>query len=377
MHTMKTLRILPLLLSVFIIGACSSGKRALEKGDYDKAVLQAVKRLRNDDDHSAARQTLRKGYKLAVQTHLREARQAADGMGEFRYERVLQHYRQLNNLHDEIQRCPSCLQVIPKPKYFQQEYQQALTAAAAERYRKAEELLKADSREAAREAYSHLNQVQTLIPGYRDSENLSAEALHRATLHVVLEPAPAPAGILQLDQEFFNARLDEYLHRKPIDPFVRFYSPEEARHLEWVDHRISLEFGRFSLGNLIMDTHEKQVSRDSILLSTRSDKEIYGTVTATFIVKSKALVGSGELRLEIEDLSTGRIVSRERFPNQYRWESKWATYRGDERALTEEELAMCRRKELLLPPPQVVFEEFAAPLYSQVESKIRSFYRRY
>lgn len=367
-----------LISLALLFAGCSTGKKALERGDYDKAVLQAVNRLQSDPDNEKALKILPQAYKLAVATHLRQVKQVKASPEPFRAERAVQHYQQLNNLHNEIQRCPACLKRIPQPQYFFSEFQEARKNAAEARYQAGDQLLSdSPTREQAKQAYQNFLRADSWIVGYKDVNTRMDEALWLATLHVVIEPTPAPMGILQLDQAFFNSKLDEYLHRANINPYVRFYSPAEAKQLEWVDHRISMQFGQFALGNIISNTYEKEVSRDSVKLNTRGPKDIYGTVRATYIEREKALVGRGVMEFQIEDLRNNRVITRERFPSEYRWESIWATYRGDERALTKEQLAMTRRRELAIPPPQLVFEEFAYPLFDQAVAKISSFYRHY
>jgi len=365
-------------LMIALLAGCSTGKKALERGNYDKAVMQAVDRLCSDTDNEKALKILPQAYKLSLATHLREIKQLRATAGPFRSEQILRHYQQLNSLHDQIQRCPACLRKVPEPRYFLSEFENARKEAAEARYQAGEALLEnSPTREQAKQAYQHFLKADSWIVGYKGVNSRLNEALHLATLHVVVEPTPAPMGVLQLDQAFFNAKLDEYLHRTNINPFVRFYSPGEAEQLEWVDHRISMQFGRFTLGNIISNTYEKEVSRDSVKLNTRGGRDIYGTVRATYIEREKALVGTGLLEFSIEDLRSNSVITRERFPSEYRWSSVWATYRGDERALTDEQLAMTRRREVAIPPPQLVFEEFAAPLYNQAISKISSFYRHY
>ncbi len=364
-------------LLALAVAACASGRRALEKGDYDKAVVQAVNRLRNDIDNDKALATLPKAYKLALQMHLENARRAKAGVDPLKWERVASEYQSLNYLHDEIRRCPACLDKV-NPRYFQAEYNEAISQAAEVRYDIALGLMQErGDRQKAKEAYQHLIRANQLMPGFRDVNSKLDEALHFATLHVVVEPVPAPMGVLRLDQGFFNARMDEYLHTANISPYVRFYSPGEAEQLEWVDHRVKMEFGQFSLGNVISNTYEKEVSRDSVLLKGRGEKAVYGTVKATFKRYEKALVGSGMMEFQIEDVSNGRVINRERFPSQYRWEVVWASFNGDERALSEEQLELTRQRELDLPSPQLVFEQFAFPLYDQAIAKLSDFYRHY
>ena len=48
----------------------------------------------------------------------------------------------------------------------------------------------------------------------------------------------------------------------------------------------------------------------------------------------------------------------------------WVTYKGDERALTDEHKKMIRRKESPNPAPQFLFVEFTKPIYAKLTRKI-------
>ncbi|HTM98380.1 MAG TPA: hypothetical protein VL088_06550, partial [Pedobacter sp.] len=61
----------------------------------------------------------------------------------------------------------------------------------------------------------------------------------------------------------------------------------------------------------------------------------------------------------------------------YIWEDQWASYKGDERALSKHQLAISKKKELMPPAPGALFVELTKPIYSQLVSEISSFYNNY
>ncbi|MDZ7845642.1 MAG: hypothetical protein U5L96_02050 [Owenweeksia sp.] len=171
----------------------------------------------------------------------------------------------------------------------------------------------------------------------------------------------------------------EYLNRNTINPYVEFYTPSEveAREIGRVDHRISMQFDQFSLGNIISHTEAEEVSRDSVILNPGDDPEVYGTVKAQFKTHEKGIVGRGLLDFKIIDPSLNKVVSQEKFASEFRWTTTWATFTGDERALYDDQKKLLNRKEIPLPNPQFMFEQFAAPLYDQVVKKLRTYYSDY
>ncbi|MEM8967027.1 MAG: hypothetical protein AAGE93_11465, partial [Bacteroidota bacterium] len=59
------------------------------------------------------------------------------------------------------------------------------------------------------------------------------------------------------------------------------------------------------------------------------------------------------------------------------WFAEWGRFQGDERALNEEELALCNLPEAVPPPPQQLFVEFTKPLYDQLTDRLNRFYQNY
>ncbi|MDZ7845641.1 MAG: hypothetical protein U5L96_02045 [Owenweeksia sp.] len=194
-----------LLAVIVLISGCSTGRRAFERGDYDKAVYQAVNRLRNDSDNRKASATLRRAYNYAVNTHLKQVEKKAKSSNPYRWERVVDHYRAINALHDEILYCPACLSLIPEPKSYADDLSNARQQAAEQRYQMAQKALEnKEMRSNALMAHRHLLVVQQMMPGYKNTANLLEEAMYFATLHVLVEPIPAPTTIMQLNQEFLS-----------------------------------------------------------------------------------------------------------------------------------------------------------------------------
>jgi len=109
------------------------------------------------------------------------------------------------------------------------------------------------------------------------------------------------------------------------------------------------------------------------------DKEykVYGTVKATVYHYSKTIRSAGVMDFRIIDANTEKIITVEKMPGEFVWFSEWATFNGDERALTKEQLKLSKQKEIQPPPPQDLFIEFTKPIYDQILNKVKNYYRNY
>jgi hypothetical protein len=105
--------------------------------------------------------------------------------------------------------------------------------------------------------------------------------------------------------------------------------------------------------------------------------KIYNTVKATLYYSRKTTTSKGIVSFKIIDAKTNALLAIEKMPGEYVWASEWATFNGDERALTSQQLQLCKQKEKVPPPPQDLFIEFTRPIYEQVTTKIRNFYKNY
>ncbi len=372
--------IILLLIVAIFFGGCASGKKALQKGDYSKAVSQAINKLRSNDDHKKARATLSKAYKYATEIYLSNINQAKQSNDVLKWESVAANYQRVNYMYNEIVRCPACREVVPNPIRYDAELEMANRNAAAARYDLGVEALAMKrNRDKAIEAHQHFMKVQSYVPRYKDVEDKLSEAMFFATLKVVVEPIPSPFKALKVSHDFFVNKINERLHRDNFNDYVRFYTPQEvkAEKLEFVDHVIRMEFDHFTLGNVFSEKDTREVSRDSVNLADKGKEPYYGTAKAKLTIHTKSITGGGVLDFKIFDNGLNKVVTQEKFPSEYIWSIQWASYQGDERALTKDERELCELTDLPIPSPQRMFEEFTAPLYDQVISKIRVYYRRY
>jgi hypothetical protein len=79
----------------------------------------------------------------------------------------------------------------------------------------------------------------------------------------------------------------------------------------------------------------------------------------------------------VVDARTNGILSHKKFTGEYVWFNSWAKFNGDERALTDQQLALCKQRELQPPGAQELFLEFTKPIYNQLIPALKGFYQNY
>jgi membrane protein involved in colicin uptake len=120
-----------------------------------------------------------------------------------------------------------------------------------------------------------------------------------------------------------------------------------------------------------------KVTQYGMTLAYADTNKIYSPVKATIYYYKKTTVSKGTVTFKVLDAKTNAVLSVEKIPGEYVWISEWATFNGDERALSKEHIALSKQKEKLPPPAQDMFIEFTKPIFDRVTSKINSFYKNY
>jgi hypothetical protein len=289
----------------------------------------------------------------------------------------------MNNIAIEISRCPAALLIIPNADYYSSQLETARNMAAEEVYLAAVNNLTIGTRPAARQAYLQFQKTNSIIAGYKYVENKLQEAKWMATLKIVLEQIPVD-GQYKISADFFQNKVFEHLSNNIRNEFIKIFSPEEAKDINLrPDQIIRLNFLNFVVGQVRESKNSHEARRDSVKTGTYKDDkgvlhDVYGTVKATVSSRKVEVSSSGVLNAFIIDYKTNTILSQQRFPGTFVWSDSYATFNGDERALSKRELDMCRRTSLSPPPPpQEMFVQFTVPIFNNLMQFFQNYYRRY
>ncbi len=372
------------LAVIIFCGACSSGKKAYESGNYYEAVMQAVQRLRQNPNHNKSQETLRVSYPLAVETLEQEARNRLSSNAPYKYKMVLRSYQAINRMNEEIRRAPGALSVVPNPVNYSSKIPEMKQLAAEESYAAGLDALARDTRVDAKNAYLLFRDAQEFVPGYKDVASKLDESLFKATLKVVVDQMPVPT-MYDISASFFQDKIEEYLHSQyQSNPFVKFYTAEEAESekLPYVDQYLRIMFDDFAVGETHTEKRIETFSRDSVVvgevsLDDGSKQKVYNTVSAKMTTWRKEVISRGLVRMEVFDANSKAVLSHNKFPGEFVWFSEWGNFNGDERALDDNQLKVCQLNEIPPPPPQTMFVEFTRPIYNQIVPAINNFYRNY
>jgi hypothetical protein len=379
---MKSVKFHALLIGLvtLVIASCSSGKKALQNGDYDKAVFTAINRLKNNPNKQKAVFTLAKGYDYALNRHLERINDIKLTNDIFKWERIVTEYQQINYLANAIRNCPACIDAVPDTEKYIAEVSDAKYFAAEARYNNGQKLLSQNNRLAAKQAYFDFEKAEQLYPDFKNAQSMIDSAYFAAVIRVVVEPVQVNSRFFKLSNEYFQNKIYEFMKNYETRSFVQFFTPDQALDSKLrFDHVITLSFDDFVVGQTYVKERIEDITRDSIKTDETRDslkRPIYTTAKGKLTTFEKSITSTGLLDFQIKDMN-GVVITQEKMPGTFVWLDTWGGFRGDERALTEQDKALLNRRESYPPPPQDMFIEFTKPIYSQLISKVRIFYSRY
>lgn len=369
-----------LLVLLFVISACSSGKKALQKGNYYEATLKSVDRLRQSPNNKKARQTLGEAYFRAVEENLRTTRTLDTNINPLNWEKIAESYGRINEMGNQIRRSPAALRVVKNPTSYLSEELKARDKSAEVRYQEGTKAMAFKTRDEARKAYYHFLKADEWVKGYKDVMNQLVIAKEAATLKVLVQPIQVPNSF-GFGRDFVQNQVMEYLNtNRRMSEFVTFYLSWENPNYCCADQLLMMSFDEFTVGQ-IFEKEKTTTAIDSVRRTIRLDdgstKTITDAVKADYTHHEQYVVSNGLLDVRIIDIQTNRILMQDKYPGEFVWRNEWGTYQGDKRALGSDQEKAIKVRPVSPPPPQDLFVELFKPIYQQLTGNMRRFYNSY
>ncbi|WP_299576369.1 hypothetical protein [uncultured Sunxiuqinia sp.] len=376
-----------LIVVLFLLGACSSGKKALDRGNYSEAIEKAVNRLSSDPDNKKAQNVVRNGYPMAMDYYQEEIDHILNGNDPFKWGKTLQVMNRVNHLSNMIRRIPAARKIVSSPKVYTSELSEATNRAAEERYQAGLMSLSRPTREDAKDAYYHFAQADQLVPSYKDVLDKMYLAKDRATIHVILESIAFPLRKYELSAEFFYEQVINRMKQLyPSSSFVAFYTPDEAnrQQLDYPDMVVRMEFYDFFIGQpqhfekqenldrIVEREVEVKVGRDSTRIEKRQER-LRGKIK----IISDEVMSQGLLNVKIEEFQSRKLILSEEVPGEFLWRNQYGIFVGDEGVLTKEQVRILNNKAVPPPAPQDLFIEFTRPIYARLTDRLNAYFRKY
>ncbi len=380
--SIKTLFI-TILIST-IIASCTSPKKLLEKGNYYEAVLLSVEKLKKNPNNKKAQETLQEAYHLAVDDLLNKLEKDKLIQPQFANSAAAYTYSDLNKLYEKVQQSPIAKQIISNPEKFYSQLAKVKPLAAEEQYKAGIEQLSIRKRENAKQAYSYFQDANAFVNNYKDVSDKIEESYNLSLLIVLANLKPVQSRMYDLSADVFYNEVKNILNQIEQKEFVRFYTPRQAKemNLNKPDQILSINFEDFVVGETHTKERIEKMQPDSvkvghITLDDGTKKDVFGSVKAKVSINRMEVISRGIINLNIIQKDYNEVLINQDFAGEYVWFNEWGNYNGDKRALTKNQIEICKRRRINPIPPQQMFVEFTKPIHDQLRRRLFNFYNGY
>jgi len=371
-----------LILFSLLIVSCTSSQKMLDRGQYDRAIERSAEKLQKKPGNSKELAVLKEAFELAnMFDRERIEFLELEGLEESWIE-IFELYEQLNNRQNRIRRLPTRV----RNQFTYTNYDQAIidskSAAAEVSYRRGIEFMNRGDKAGYRLAWEEFNRTANLMPGYEDVDRKILET-RQYGLNNALFIAENNSGVMV--PGYFQTELSKITLRDLNTRWLNFDTYEND-HTQY-DYLLVLNIGEISFSpesverRIIRDSKEIQdgtrfeydangnVKKDSLGNDIRvpNFKTVSAEVSEVLQQKSTFLGGS----LDIYELETDQLIRTENLSVEWVFENRYATYRGDRRALSEQNAAIVGGRELPFPSNEQMVLDSAELLKDRAKAVIR------
>ncbi|HVG39959.1 MAG TPA: hypothetical protein VM888_00010 [Chitinophagaceae bacterium] len=380
---MNKLYLLTLFATLTIFG-CKTASKAYEKGDYTDAIELAIKKLQKDPNDGETKAMLQNAYRFAVNDRENKIRILSNSTSDVRFEQMFREYLVLQKLYETINRYPATASIV-KPVDYSSFVQTYRDKAADVHFEKGLEWMKGENKRSYREAYAEFQIALKYKPQDIDLKRERDEAYNAALVKVVVLPLDRFSNYSYASNAYQLRRFEEEIVRNfnynTGSDFVRFYNEAEARgnNIE-PDEILEMQLGNFRIGQPYDDNRTREVTKDVVLkeIVYKKDSVVkeWGKVRARVTTTKRTLISEGDLFVTARD-TKGRILWSDNFRGEHRWQTEFATYQGDERALSDSDKAALNQRDRNAPRQEEIIEEVLDQIRHNMIYKMRGFYQRY
>ena len=375
-------KFLPIILIGWLLAGCGSNKSYLQRGDEEKALFDAIKKLNKTPSDKEASQAVPLLYNSIIKSNEAKIKSYQLGSDLSRWDKIIFAYSKMQEVYNNIIQSTAAFKLIT-PQNFSTQLLESKQAAAEEYYTVADDFLKKNGRDNAKKAYSYFKKVDKYISGYKDVNAKTNEAFENAIVDVVINPVQDNSYFyssgwgnsgLNFSNEYFQRTLvrDLAYNNNSNNYAARFYSDWEARReniqADWV---IDLRLRNMDIPQPSRYTYRRNRSQQIQTGTDTSGRPSYTTVNASLNVTRMSFTARADMEVLIRDVAMPRVISNRNFTQDYRWEEERASYTGDRRALSSADWDLINNNNFYTPRREEILEELYRQLYPQVLNNIK------
>jgi hypothetical protein len=393
--------LLPILLFLNCAYFTSHGRaykqadKAYQLGDYDSAVESCIASLQAKRDYDKSLTLMNEIFPIAVKSHIRAIDRLPSSGNDFYNDKIVQHFTDLIHLVEIVENLNHPKTEVWFFKANVQDYSDALNEAklnASEaHYKVGKTYLSSEKVEDFRKAAYEFKLALSFNTPYKDAHELYADARKLGTLQIAVLTFENKSGknkfgavgetlsnklISHLMNDSQLMEFTNFVNRDQIDliieelklgqsGLVHDESIVDVGNLKNVDRLIS---GAISQIIISPPNHKKErktltknvktgseVFTDS--LGQQQTVDIYSDVKAHVVYHNIIASVTVTANVKVVDVETSSLFFNKNITRTIDYSHKWATYRGDSRALDWSTQILSNRKEKSPPPSETLLTQ--------------------
>lgn len=382
----------PLFLLAFLLSACHTAQKYVESGDYDSAIDFCIRKVKGKSKKKLE-------YVQGLEQAFRKA-QARDlaTVEQLKQEKRPEVWERIHNLHLDIRnrqnKVAPLTPLVAKNGYRAQFQFVDIGAMERESREKAAEYLYDQSvslldraekgdKLAARKAHGMLMDLQKrYYPNYRNKDELLLKARDLGTSFVVLEvknqsgkllPKVFAERLLSMDKQGLDSEWREYSFEEKAGLHYDYKAVLKVRDIdispERVQERSYIDEKKIQDGwDYVLDKRGN-VMKDSLGNDIKTPKMVYIRAEILEVHQSKAARIAGAV--EVRDTRSNSLLETCEVATEVLFENYASTFRGDERALTQDSKNRIGNRPLPFPKDEDMLVQAAERLKPEVKDELR------
>jgi hypothetical protein len=393
--------------------AYKKAQSANKRGHYEKAVYASVDALLIKPDYEEVEKIMDEAFPKAIHEHHKKIDRLKSHQRDFYWDKILNELRILRNLKLSLEDLDHKNSRIWLSKADVRDYiteiDIAKNNAAEDHYQKGLSLKSNNDRESQKNAAQQFQVAQSFVNNYKDAQDFYLICKNAGTTRIAILPFSNKSGKSRygsvgenISSSIRSALLNDHaiiefvniIDRQQIDQIIK---EQKLSQSGLVDSETSLEIGKLLGVHQIISgevtyltaskpEHLKNTQRytKEVVIDTEAytddegkqkSRNIYGEVRAT--VTTHSISASAQIRASYQVLhaETAQVLNSEMVSGSRQFNFIWATYNGDQRALSNEVKKLTRKSEKAAPSKEQLVLDAITNLNEKIIRKVKKVYK--